>query len=91
MVVYSSNDEFMQFDWSELWYNEIKGETHLLIVPNSEHSLSTGIPELIQVFSVFAHRIVVGHTEAERPTFNYTYDSLSGELTVQIPEYLSAY
>ena len=44
VVVLSSDDEFMQFDWSDIWYDELTGEKHLLIAPNSEHSLASGIP-----------------------------------------------
>jgi PhoPQ-activated pathogenicity-related protein len=47
MVVVSSDDEFMQFDWTNIWYNNIKGETHLLIAPNSEHSCATALPEIL--------------------------------------------
>ena len=38
-------------DWSNLWYDDLSGEAHLLIAPNSEHSLATGIPEVCR--SVF--------------------------------------
>jgi len=31
LVVVSSDDEFMQMDWTEFWYPNMKGETHLLI------------------------------------------------------------
>jgi PhoPQ-activated pathogenicity-related protein len=37
----------MQFDWTNIWYNNIKGETHLLIAPNSEHSCATALPEIL--------------------------------------------
>jgi len=47
LVVLSSDDEFMQMDWSDIWWQKLTGEKHLLIAPNSEHSLSTGIPEVI--------------------------------------------
>ena len=62
-VIVASDDEFMQMDWTEFWYDEIKGETHLLIVPNSEHSEITGIPEIIEAMGAFAESIAKGHTE----------------------------
>ncbi len=52
-IFVTSDDEFMQMDWTELWYNEIKGETHLLVVPNEEHAMVTGLPEVISAASCF--------------------------------------
>ena len=45
LAVLSSDDEFMQFDWSNIWYDDARkyGEFHLLIAPNSEHSLATNM------------------------------------------------
>lgn len=50
----SSDDEFMSMDWTNLWYDSFQksfGETHLLIVQDSEHSLATGIPEVVESLS----------------------------------------
>ena len=41
-AVLSSDDEFMMMDWSNIWYDEMPGENHLLIAQDSEHSLATG-------------------------------------------------
>jgi PhoPQ-activated pathogenicity-related protein len=71
-------------DWTELWYNEIKGETKLLICPNAEHSTITGIPEVIESICSFVESIAIGHTEKDRPSFDYTYDAKTGEIMVNI-------
>jgi len=42
-VIVSSNDEFMSMDWTNIWWDKMKGEKHLLIKPNSEHSMATAI------------------------------------------------
>jgi hypothetical protein len=80
----SSDDEFMQFDWSQIWYDELTGEKHLLIVPNSEHSLATGIPEVLETISSFAKSVALGHTG--RPSFDYSRSNETGAVTVTIPK-----
>jgi PhoPQ-activated pathogenicity-related protein len=81
-VVLSSDDEFMMMDWSNIWYDDLTGESHLLIVPNSEHSLASGIPELLETLTNFIGSIALGHTT--RPSFDYKYDSTTGEITVTV-------
>lgn len=82
VAVLSSDDEFMMMDWSNIWYDEMKGETHLLIAPNAEHSLVTGIPEVLNSLSAFVSS--VAHGKTSRPDFNYTFNNATGELTVRI-------
>ena len=45
LAVVSSDDEFMQLDWTQHGWLDLPGETKLLVVPNSEHSLISGVPE----------------------------------------------
>jgi len=86
LVVVSSDDEFMQMDWTNIWYNNIKGETHLLIAPNSEHSCATALPEILNSASALIMSMAYQHTEADRPDFTYTYNNVTGELVVTIKE-----
>jgi len=38
-MLVASDDEFMQYDWTALWFNKyMGGETHLNIAPNTEHT-----------------------------------------------------
>merc|ERR1711871_819786 len=85
VVVLSSDDEFMQFDWSDIWYSKLTGEKHLLIAPNSEHSLASGIPEILDTMTAMIKSIAEGHGESNRPNFDYSYDPSNGEITVTIP------
>ena len=41
MIIVSSDDEFMSFDWTNLYFDQMKvaGEKNLLIAANSEHSM----------------------------------------------------
>lgn len=84
-VVLSSDDEFMQFDWSNIWYNEMKGETHLMISENTEHSLSTGIPQILTMLSTAINSIAAGNDASHRPSFEYTFDNNTGTITVTVP------
>jgi PhoPQ-activated pathogenicity-related protein len=84
VVVLSSDDEFMQFDWSDIWYEKLTGEKHLLIAPNSEHSLASGIPEILACLSAFYVSLAKGLTE--RPSFTYDYNNSTGAITVTIPD-----
>jgi len=47
----------MQYDWSNIWFEKLTGESYLQIMPNAEHSSITGIPELIETASVFSKSI----------------------------------
>eukprot|EP01052_Picozoa_sp_SAG31_P048944 SAG31_NODE_10485_length_1132_cov_2.338819_2_plen_189_part_01 len=72
-------------DWSNIWYNEMPGESHLLIVPDAEHSLATGLPEVLSSLGTFVASILAGHTQTMRPHFDFTYDQETGELVVTVP------
>lgn len=83
VVVLSSDDEFMMMDWSNIWYDDLTGEKHLLVVPNSEHSLATAIPEVLSCLGTVIRSIASGITS--RPSFEYSYDETDGSITVTIP------
>jgi PhoPQ-activated pathogenicity-related protein len=86
-VVVSSDDEFMQLDWTPLWYDSMasKGETHLLIIPNTEHSLGTGIPELLTALPSVYVSMSLQQPREERPYFSYSINNTTGELSVTVP------
>ena len=83
-VVVSSNDEFMSMDWTNLYWDKLEGEKHLIIVPNSEHSMATGIYQSLSSMGTFVRSLAAGKTS--RPTFDYEYNSDTGELSVVIPK-----
>lgn len=83
-VVLSSDDEFMQFDWSNIWWNDLTGEKHLTIINNAEHSLATGIPEVLVTLSNAIRSIAVGHQAAARPSFTHSVDNTTGAITVKV-------
>jgi PhoPQ-activated pathogenicity-related protein len=82
--IVSSDDEFMSMDWTNIYWDKLKGEKHLSILPNTEHSMSTGLPEAIGLMSTWTRSIASGFTS--RPTFDFQYNDESGEITVTIPK-----
>lgn len=85
LIVVSSSDEFMMMDWSNIWRDSFSGETHMLILPNAEHTMATNLLGVLSSVSTFIKSIVSGHTSSQRPHFDYSYDNHTGKLEVTIP------
>lgn len=94
LAVVSSDDEFMQLDWTgafetkngtEDGWTRLPGETHLSIIPNSEHSLATGIIVVVETVTAFVASLDAGDGAAARPSFTYTRNPADGALTVTVP------
>ena len=81
--IISSDDEFMSMDWTNSYYDKLQGEKHLLIVPNTEHSLLTGFYDIYSSMGTFVRSIANGIKK--RPTFEYSVDKASGKISVTIP------
>ena len=86
LAVVSSDDEFMQFDWTAIkpGWDQLPGETHLLIAPNSEHTLATGIPDVISSVTHLFASIQAKEGPAARPSFTWSKDAASGALSVTL-------
>lgn len=82
VVVDSSDDEFMQFDWTDIWRDSFMTNTRLLIAPNSEHSLATGLPQLIPCLTATVESFAL---KTELPSFTTTYDNTTGAIRVTLP------
>jgi PhoPQ-activated pathogenicity-related protein len=82
-VLVSSDDEFMMMEWTRLWWDKFKGEKHLMIANNAEHSMATGIVELLQSLGCFAKSLFLNGT---RPSFDWDLDLAKGAITVRIPK-----
>ena len=85
VAVLSSNDEFMQMDWTGTW-PRWGGESHVLIVPNSEHSLATGIPEVLSTLAATFSSVAAGADAAHRLSITSSRNATTGELTVTIDD-----
>merc|ERR1719469_71098 len=72
------------FEWTSNWLERMKGETHLYIADNAEHSYATGIFGAIRDLANFCNSVFLG---GKRPEFSYGLDREQGLITVQIPEH----
>lgn len=63
-------------DWTNSYYDKIQGEKHLLIVPNTEHLLVTGVLEIYASMGTFIRSLAQGIKK--RPTFDYSVDRVNG-------------
>lgn len=54
------------------WWDNMTatGETHLIFIKNAEHSLATGIVEVVEAVSAFMHHVIAGKP---RPTMTWEY------------------
>lgn len=69
LVVDAGGDEFFQPDDNWLWWDDMSGELHLLMLQDAEHSLATAIPEVIKSVSAFALAVM---SDRPRPTLTWT-------------------
>jgi len=84
LFIVSSDDEFMSMEWTNSYYDKIPGEKHLLIVPNTEHLLVTGVLDIYASIGTFVRSLAEG--KEERPTFDYNVDRENGKISVTIPK-----
>ena len=69
LVMVSSNDEYMQMDWTQLYWDKMQGEKHLQIIQDTDHS-GVIIPAIVANHGPWLRSIVQGHTSEQRPNFN---------------------
>lgn len=81
-VIVSSDDEFMMMEWTNLWWDKMGGEKHLTIANNAEHSMATGVVELLETVVNTVASVYAG---GKRPDWSYKADQESGVITVTIP------
>jgi len=81
-ITLTSSDEVQMMESSNLWYDKLPGEKHISISVDTEHYLLTNLRGVLSPISAMIKSIAAGKTD--RPTFNYTLDNKTGELTVMI-------
>lgn len=82
-ITVSSDDEFMMMDQTEFYFDKLKGEKHLLIAPNTEHIMVTGVPDILSTMTTNIRSVMLGKTK--RSTFSYNYNNETGALSVTVP------
>eukprot|EP00051_Salpingoeca_urceolata_P020759 m.315662 g.315662 ORF g.315662 m.315662 type:complete len:599 (-) comp19677_c5_seq3:2185-3981(-) len=85
LVIDSGGDEFFMPDDNWYWWDDMVGELHLLMVQNAEHSMATGIPEVIPGAASFAHGVLSG---TPRPEMSWKFGKTfsGGNITVTTNE-----
>ena len=56
-MIVSTNDEFMMNDWPRMYMDKIPGEKHLYVMPNTDHSMATGLYSAISTISNFINSV----------------------------------
>jgi PhoPQ-activated pathogenicity-related protein len=80
MVVSSTGDEFFLVEDDQAWWGDLEGPTWRLMVKNAEHSMATGMLEILDSAAAFMSSVM---NNAEIPQFNWTIESGSGMITLQ--------
>jgi len=81
MVVNAVLDEFQQPDDTHYWWSGMPEPKHFLMVPNAEHSLITGILEVVPAIGSWIQNIILGE---KIPTFDWTINDTTGEIVATL-------
>jgi PhoPQ-activated pathogenicity-related protein len=73
LLVNATGDQFFLPDSSRFYVNDLKGETHLRYVPNTNHGLEKS--DAIETVEAFYSAVVKGTT---RPAFTWTFEKDGG-------------
>lgn len=79
LAINAGGDEFQMPDDQRHWGHAAPGEMNFLLVKNAEHSMATGVFEVIQSAGAFLQ--AVNHNYP-RPQSNWSIDAASGNITV---------
>jgi PhoPQ-activated pathogenicity-related protein len=79
MVVDAGGDEFFLPDDEIYWWKDMTSPKYFLEVQNAEHSLATGILEVLPAITAFANGVLDG---SPMPSFNWTVSSDGSSITV---------
>jgi len=85
LIMVSSNDEYMSMDWTQIYWDKIKGEKHLQIIQDTDHS-GVIIPALWSNHGPFIRSIIQGHGADKRPSFTQSYNNATGDIIISVPE-----
>jgi len=83
MIVNAVMDEFQQPDDTHYWWSGMPEPKHFLIAPNAEHSLATGILEVVPAIGAWIQNLLHKDTI---PTFDWTIDASSGEIVATLDD-----
>jgi PhoPQ-activated pathogenicity-related protein len=84
LVIDAAGDEFFLPDDEYYWWADLPEPKYFLEVPNAEHSMITGIVEVLAAVVAFANNILDDSTPL--PQFSWTIDwEKTGNITLTVP------
>jgi PhoPQ-activated pathogenicity-related protein len=82
-VIVGSNDPYWPIDATDLYWDDLRGPKHLLIVPNAGHSVSSMLR-----YAKFIRGLVALHDQVgdgpDLPDIGWQFDQQAGRLTLQV-------
>jgi PhoPQ-activated pathogenicity-related protein len=81
LVCDATGDEFFMPDDDYYWWGDLEGETYRLMIQNAEHSMATGIPELVPGIIGFYNTLLHGQN---RPSLDWSIAPGSGDITLEV-------
>jgi len=78
-VICAAGDEFFLPDSPQFFWSLLPGQSWLRMVPNAEHSMAGHAGDLAVTIQSFLHAVSSG---TYIPTFNFTINNVTGEITV---------
>ena len=84
LIINAALDEFQQPDDNLFWWKSMPEPKHLMMVPNAEHSLATGILEVVPGVAAWISHLL--RKTAGMPKLDWTIDSTDGHITATIDQ-----
>eukprot|EP00038_Savillea_parva_P005192 m.149692 g.149692 ORF g.149692 m.149692 type:complete len:509 (+) comp11673_c0_seq3:82-1608(+) len=83
-MINACGDEFLQMDDDHYWWDALKGEKHRLIIQDAEHSLATGLEQVVPSLASFITAVFHNTT---RPTITWELGTTptGNNITVHAP------
>lgn len=78
LVCNAGGDEFFLPDDTTFWWDQMSDPKQFLMIPNAEHSMATGILELLPAAGQWAMSY---YDKKQVPTISWTIDSVTGDIT----------
>ncbi|CUG89209.1 GPI-anchored surface protein, putative [Bodo saltans] len=79
LAINAVGDEFQLLDDQAHWVHDMPGEMKTILIKDADHILITNFDLVIKTAVSFCQSVVFGIT---RPTYTWSIDSLSGQITV---------
>ena len=84
LIVNACEDEFQMPDDVQYWWSGMPEPKHFMIVPNAEHSLITGILQVVPAVTAW---VKYNLEKSIVPKMDWTIDETTGEITVTLNEH----